>query len=345
VSDAVEPLGGLEDARELWTGLAQRVDNIFSTWDWAEVWWRHYGAGRRLELAVVRPAGRETILPVYAQRHAGVIVRRLVGHGVADQLGPVGDPRDTPAAMRALASNGSDRGVLLAERLAADHDWRRELGWRVIHEDTSPLIDLVQEGSWEGFLEGRSANFRQQARRRAKRMRALDLSFRLADDPDRLGRDFDALVALHRAHWGTASTAFDGRRERFHREFAARALERGWLRLWLAEVRGAPVAAWYGFRFGGVESFYQAGRDLAWDRSSVGAALLEHTIREALSDGMREYRLLRGDESYKRHYARRTTKLVTLTAVRGGAGRAAVAAVRLLSKAPSGRRLLSRFRD
>jgi hypothetical protein len=44
----------------------------------------------------------------------------------------------------------------------------------------------------------------------------------------------------------------------------------------------------------GVESFYQAGRDPRYDRFKVGAAILEHSIREAFQDRMREYRLLRG---------------------------------------------------
>lgn len=58
---------------------------------------------------------------------------------------------------------------------------------------------------------------------------------------------------------------------------------RGWLRLWLLDVDGGPRAACYGFRFGGVECFYQSGRDPAWDSSSVGFLVLLHAVRAALA--------------------------------------------------------------
>ena len=79
--------------------------------------------------------------------------------------------------------------------------------------------------------------------------------------------------------------------------------EEGLLRLWHLEIGETPVAAWLGFRVGRVESFYQAGRDPAWDHASVGLVLLAHSIRTALEDGLDEYRFLRGAEPYKYRFA------------------------------------------
>jgi len=73
--------------------------------------------------------------------------------------------------------------------------------------------------------------------------------------------------------------------------------------LWFVEANGRAVAAWYGFRYDGAEWYYQAGRDPAWDASSVGFALLVHTIRAAAADGVSEYRFLRGDAPFKRRLA------------------------------------------
>jgi CelD/BcsL family acetyltransferase involved in cellulose biosynthesis len=132
------------------------------------------------------------------------------------------------------------------------------------------------------------------------------------------------LFALHGARWGRASE-FSGPAQQFHRDFAAQALERGWLRLWLLELDGAPAAAWYGFRFGGAESYYQAGWDPAWARGSVAAVLLVHSIREASRDGVEEYRFLQGDEGYKYRMAEEDPGLVTLVRTRGPLARAALA--------------------
>src|SRR5262249_6369974 len=149
-------------------------------------------------------------------------------------------------------------------------------------------------------LSTRSANFRQEVGRRERRLqREHRLAFRLSDDPQRLQSDLDTLFALHPAV--RARTEFGP--ESFPREFAEGALGRGWLRLWLLELDGRPAAVWYGFRFGGVETYYQAGRDPAADRLSVGFVLLVHTIRSAFEDGVREYRFGRGAESYKYRFA------------------------------------------
>jgi hypothetical protein len=100
--------------------------------------------------------------------------------------------------------------------------------------------------------------------------REFDVSYRLSDEPARLQSDLDTLFARHAARWNTASSAFAGERMAFHRAFAEHAQELGWLRLWIAESGDQPVAAWYGFRFAGVESYYQMGRDPSWDRSAAG---------------------------------------------------------------------------
>jgi CelD/BcsL family acetyltransferase involved in cellulose biosynthesis len=317
--------------------------NIFSSWDWADVWWRHFGSRRSLELSLVRSGGRAAaVLPIYIERRGGITVRRFVGHGVADQLGPIATSNDLPLALQGIAAVGGGAGVLIADRFSVDPAWGLT-GGRVVREESSPFIDLAAEAGWEEYLGRRSADFRQQARRRARRVARAGISYRLAQDPDRLQLDFSALLSLHAARWGPASEAFSGRRQAFHREFAARALKQGWLRLWLAEADDRPVAAWYGFRFGGIESYYQSGRDPQWDRLSVGAAMLEHTIREAFSDGMREYRLLRGNDPYKRRYARLETPLRTIVLGPEVAGRVAASVVPVIATTAAGRRILGRL--
>jgi CelD/BcsL family acetyltransferase involved in cellulose biosynthesis len=214
----------------------------------------------------------------------------------------------------------------------------------VLRDEVSPTIVIPAGSGWDDYLLDRSANFRQQVRRRTRKLSgALGIRFRFADDPGRLSADMDALIRLHGAQWGGRSRAFRGAREAFHREFAKLALERGWLRLWLAEAEGAPVAAWYGFRFGAAEYFYQSGRDPAWDKYRLGAGLLEHSMREAFADGMREYRLLRGDEAYKQRYATETRRLLTIAVPRTLGGWAAVVGASVAAASGSGRRLLQRI--
>jgi CelD/BcsL family acetyltransferase involved in cellulose biosynthesis len=185
----------------------------------------------------------------------------------------------------------------------------------------------VTEGkNWDEFLASRSKNFRDQVKGRERKLgKKHELSYRLCDSAERLEEDLERLIELHHARWGDESRSFRPPRDALLREFAAAALERGWLRLWSMDLDGKTVAAWLGYRFGGCEWYYQAGRDPALERENIGFVLMTHTIREALNDGVAEYRLLLGGESYKDRFATADEGLHTLVIARG-AGRAVRAA-------------------
>jgi CelD/BcsL family acetyltransferase involved in cellulose biosynthesis len=299
-------LAALEDD---WRELAARGRNVFATWEWADTWWRHFGDGRELR---VRHGPGSYVLPLFLERQGPFRVLRFVGAGHSDEVGPVGD------AARAAAAFGAERGfhLFLGDEMAPG--WAEPLGAKIVERTSSPVVELP--GSWDEYLAGRSANFRSQVR--AAERRLDNVSYRLADRST-LDADLDTLFRLHRARWPGSHWFADA--EAFHRDFATIALDRGWLRLWILELGGKPAAAWLGYRFNGVESYYQAGRDPALQRERVGFVLLAHTIREAIQDGMGEYRLLRGDESFKYRFATGDPGLETLARPNGALGRLALA--------------------
>ena len=75
-------------------------------------------------------------------------------------------------------------------------------------------------------------------------------------------------------------------------------------------------------RFHGIDWYYQAGRD-PHVQEATGFVLLSHTMRVAIEDGVREYRLLEGDEAYKYRFATEDLGLQTVGFARGLAGRLA----------------------
>ena len=270
---------------------------------------------------------------------------RFVGHGPADQLGPVCAPADRERVAQALRPLLADRrwraDLLVGDRVSGAEGWSEQTGGTVLHAEPSPTL-AIDGRSWDEFLASKSKNFRDQVRRRERKLaKSHELSFRLTDAA-RLDEDMGTLLRLHSARWEDESAAFEPELEAFHRDFAAVALERGWLRLWLAEVDGSPVAAWYGLRYADCECFYQSGRDPAWDDHSVGFILLAHTIRSAFEDGMREYRFLRGGDAYKGRFADADPGVETILVGRGSLGRPAVAAAGALGRLPRGDRLLAR---
>jgi CelD/BcsL family acetyltransferase involved in cellulose biosynthesis len=339
----VDLASSLDELQEDWVRLADESRNLFSTWEWASTWWRDYGAGCDPLVAACRE-GPDTVavLPLYLWSRRPVRVARFVGHGPADQLGPVYAPGAEAAAAEALRQTieQADLDLVLMELLPGRESWREVLRQEPLLRESSPTISLG--AGWDAYLAGRSANLRQQIRRRERQLdRRHAVRFRLATEPHRLQADLTLLYALHRARWG-ARSAFS-RFEGFHRDFAAVAFEQGWLRLWFLELDGRPAAAWYGFRFAGVESYYQAGRDPAFRDESVGFVLLAHSIREAAEEGVVEYRLLRGAERFKLRFADADPGVETFAPARGATGRAARTAAALGLRSATVRSALRRL--
>lgn len=293
--------------KEEWTRLAEKSRNVFSTWEWADSWSKQFLGNRPVSLALLRAPDSSplALFPLYLWTDRPFKVVRILGHGPGDQLGPVCDPGIAPKAALALGTVlarlpwGYD--LFLGDYLSRSEEWGALLGAHTLRRFESPLLRF--DGSWDAFVKQRSRNFREQLSRRERALRKKhEVRFRLADDVARLDDDLTTLFELYDARWREGERAFSVQQV-FHRDFAHRAHERGWLRLWFLELDGRPVAAWYGFRYAGVESFYQGGRDPKHADSSVGFILLAHTIKETLNDGIKEYRLLRGGESYKYRFA------------------------------------------
>jgi CelD/BcsL family acetyltransferase involved in cellulose biosynthesis len=227
--------------------------------------------------------------------------------------------------------------VVIAEQLPGHEGWGELLGGRVLASGHDPVVRFDGR-SWEEVIGEWKGKLRANLRRRERKLvEEHGLTFRLADDPERLPADLDALYRLHGARWGESTTGvFDGDRGEFHREFAAAALRRGWLRLWLGEIEGETMAAWYGWRFAEAEWYYQAGRDQRFDRLGLGTVMLVHAIREACNDGMHAFHFLGGAdvEEFKERFANHDAGTETRLLGSGAAGRLGGLAIKSVSSLP-----------
>ena len=313
----IEPVDGLDSIKTEWSDLAESSRNIFATWEWTSLWWSHFGHERELAVAAALDDGDRiaAVLPLYFWIKRPGRILRFLGHGASDQLGPICHPNERGAAAalssriwRRTADAGmscspsTSRATRIGAMLSAQRCFGRS---RTLSYTTTEADGMVSSPREARTSASRSAGASGTSIA-GTRSSSASPTIRA-----RLEEDLNTLFALHSARWSEGNSSFGGTRETFHRDFAACALERGWLRLWFLELDGQPVAAWHGFRFGGVESYYQAGRDPAWDDASVGFVLLAHSIRAALTDGVTEYRFLRGDDEYKSRFANRDRTLET----------------------------------
>jgi CelD/BcsL family acetyltransferase involved in cellulose biosynthesis len=319
-----------------WDRLAYASGQIFATREWLHAWCQHQGGGEPLIIACYAADGRlAAILPLELRTTGVVRMLRFLGHGPSDQMGPICDPDDVGIAAqglrRVLTRPPRRYQVFVGRHLPDPYDWPALLGAREVREDASPVLRF-DGASWDAVLASFRPGIRKEIRYDARRLaREHEVRHRLCADRATLPRDLDTLFRLHAAQRGGSSTFV--RHEAFHREFAAIALERGWLRLWTLEVDGRPVAVKLNFRYGGAEFSYQAGRDPGWRGPSLGLVNLAHAMRAAFEEGAREYRFLRGGEPYKFRFPVRDFAVHTVVRGKGALGHAAIAAGRALDDA------------
>ena len=326
---------GFHALRPEWTELleASPSDCIFLTWEWLYTWWKHLGAGRRLDLLAVRKDDELIgllplmVSPMRPGRSIPCRVRQFLGSGSvgSDYLDVIVRAGWEDEALGALSGRLAREGVTvdmaqLSRRSATASSLAERLerrGWHVatLPGDVCPFIELGGH-TWPSFLQSLGGRHRYNVKHRLDRLvKQRAMRCELVESERHRREALATLVALHRKRWSErgGSTALDATNlVAFHEEFSRLALERGWLRLFVMYLGGEPVAALYGFRYRGTFYFYQTGFDPAYARDGVGQTIVGLTIQHAIEEGCTEYDMLHGDEPYKFDWAGKVRELERL---------------------------------
>jgi len=182
----------IEDPAELveiapaWDALLERTSGatFFHSRQWLEVYWKHFGAGRRLRVLVVhdddRPVGILPLVVRRARRSEPVRVLTYPLDGWGYSYGPIGadplatltaafdhvrrTPRDWDFIELAWIDADSDQGSIKAALDRAGLDARAErLG-------DAAVIDLGVHGSWDAYAASHSADWRYSLQRKEKKL-------------------------------------------------------------------------------------------------------------------------------------------------------------------------------
>ena len=329
----------MTDARRL-PGLAEAWDQliddatpgaVFRSGAWLVPWWSHFGAGKELCIYTARRNGRLVgVLPAYRLRTAfGYRQLRLMGDGLvgSDYLGVVAGRPDlqavTEALSRALLTEEAD---LAFEGLTDDEPLitsvkaaarARRLPCAVQPLASCPVVRVP--GDFQMWLRGRPHGAGAQLRRRLRWLeRQSDFRIVMLQDERDIAESLPILWRLHAAAWarrGGSSVELGGAAStRFQWDSALALARRGWARLFLLYVAGAPRAALYGFEQAGWFAYYQSGYDPSWSRRSLGRVILGAALQHAFERGLSEFDFLRGDENYKWLFASKRRYVVRLRA-------------------------------
>ena len=301
-------------------------DTLFLTWEWQESWWRHFGSqlGGRLRVMTARDAtGRLLgIAPLFERTEhvRGIPIRalRLIGDGSGD-----GDDLDlivrkghlsrvTCAFLREL-DRRSDWDVLrlrpvpeTSPTLRAIRRAAAVVGW-LERCDKLGCTESPLPGSWEEFLGRLPARFRSRVRSILRRNQEDTRAERITN-PAELAAGLEGLFDLHGQRWrasGQAGSFACPQRRAFFRDFAGRALNRGWLRFYALRGKDRTLALQIGYVYQGVFLQIQEAFDPDRALASPGVALRARVIQDCIEEGIHNYDNLLGTPHHKMRWGGR----------------------------------------
>jgi CelD/BcsL family acetyltransferase involved in cellulose biosynthesis len=308
MADVLEMHSACEPIESEWDRLAAQLRAPpFLYPGWTCAWWRAFGKGDLCVLAVRRQGRLAGVLPL---RRRGSLVASptnwhtpLFGALVEDQEAA----RELSAGLLELHPRRVDLSFLDPTALGYDELTAGFRGYRDATRTVirSPYIEV--DGDWEGFLAGRSRNLRQGLRRKRRRLEERgDVSVEVAESgndlPAALERGFDLEVSGWKGGKGTAIRS-SPETERFYREVASWASERGFLRLAFLRLGNRPLAFNYCLEAEGRHYLIKPGYDEEFRELGPGSILTSEMIARTFRLGLKSYEFLGGEDDYKVRWA------------------------------------------
>lgn len=312
-----------------WDALAVAARRPYCAPAWMLAWWRHVPSPDALLRVVVVHDDSDlvAVAPFYAEPLRGSGARyQILGAGTAHRAEPLARPEVADEAAHAIA--GALAGMSPApafirlesvdvrsgwpERLVRSWPGRRR-PWSV-REWSGPAPTIALDGlTFEGWLKGKSRNFRSQWGRKKRRLGDLGASLHVAADPEELTWVLGELSRLHYARWRErgGSVALTETVERALREAGRELLESGRFRVVWIEVGGRAISAHLFVAAGGEVSYWNGGFDEEWAAEQPAMQALIAAIEDAFSRSEGRFDLGGGAEPYKYRLADREDTLET----------------------------------
>lgn len=326
--DSFEPL---REMRLEWDSFVENIGgDIFTSFDWCELWWKHFGSDRRLEVQIAKRGGEiAAIFPLFRESMgAGPFKLRLIRLVGCDHCvttcGPAVSPDCLDDAIRGLIDQLSCEtwdvlhfGEMPGYAAYASHMERAFRGNAAVRvfrfgDNDYPHMVFDLPSDMNAYLASLSVKERRNVRKDLRDLEQGGRGFSMANASS-IDSAFDELELWHGTQW-----AAKGRLghfgdwpgvDRFHREFAGRCKKNNRLFFLRAMDSAGFLASEYFFCFGN-RMHWLIGARADGVSSRVGfLGLLEH----AFAGGIKQIDALPGLYDYKRRLGAQVLGVKNLT--------------------------------
>ncbi len=313
VTDANE----LNECQDDWDRLACENERPFCAPAVMLAWWKHLQPDdAELRVIAIEDGGRLVgLLPLFGGRgrygllgEAFGLVEPLAQPGRADEV--------ANALGAALAAIEPSLRSLRLEWQHSAPNWPDLLSeaWHpetaALHSNGETALPLIQiDDGFDGWLASRSKRFRQEVRRRGRRLEEIGARFRISDQAT-VDRDIEELIRLHGLRFGGGqSDLTDPRVTATLKEIAGALLARDRFRLVTLECDGTTIAAQLMLGAGRRVTGLVGGFDDSFGKYQPAIQCIVHALQDMDARGERTLVLGPGDQTYKRVLSTGTERL------------------------------------
>ncbi len=305
----IEIFDDLEAVHAIWDDLVAAMPDPgpFMLWDFAAIWWRHFGGTARLHLIVVfegeQPRG---LIPLTIDGRHG----RWLAAPSADYVTPLFDPPESLPMILKLAADHLrsmtwatlDLGYLYPDRAHELITALAGVWYRIDDRMACPYIG-VNGRSWADYWDAKPATRHKEMRKLRNRLarEKLNPQVKTITDPDRIVVLFPALAALHtrRQQSRSGHGSFRGAEGAFLREVSTTYAAKGRLTLGITYFNDQPAAYLFTFILDGATRFWRTSYDPFYRLYSPGKLLFFGALQDSFARGDWLIDFLQGLEPYK----------------------------------------------
>jgi CelD/BcsL family acetyltransferase involved in cellulose biosynthesis len=296
-----------ETLRKPWFEIFQRSSGriLFSSPDWSELWWQHFGAESELLLGSIEENGR--CIGIAPLRLKEGTAHFIGSDNVCDFLDFIIEPGQEnlffSTLLDHLASIGTgslDLSPLLPESSArsflTDIAEKRGLPVSCTQEDVTVVLDLPQDlPSYLAILSGKQ---RHELLRKERRLNEEgDVTYTISNQAD--AAEIEIFLQFFRESREDKNKFLTDEMTAFFKALIDKAAANRMLQLGLLQLNKTTVAVTLGFTYQDNPYLYNSGYNPAYKWLSVGLISKYYYIKNSIESGKKMFDFLKGAEKYK----------------------------------------------
>lgn len=299
-----------------WDALAVANRRPFCAPGWMLAWWAS-AAPKDASLRVVVVKKDDEVIgiaPMYVQCDRLRVKRfRFLSSPAALRTEPLAiagsEAKVAALVASALSEAGAASGAIFFDGVSASSPWpdlfashlsNAGSGWAHTYMRMPAPAVQITHASGDEWLASKSKNFREQTRRKRRKLEKEGAIFRMST-PETISSDLAALARLHHSRWVErgGSGVLTSEVETMLRLAAENLLASERFRLWVIDMNGAIVSAHLFLAAGGELSYWLGGFDDGWAAQQPALQVLVAALQDSIDRGEERLDLGGGAQSYK----------------------------------------------